>query len=348
MSRAISGMSDDTFRKLSSLYDQLDYLNIALRTCHRNRYRLEEEKVKYGPKDVPISVYNDIEETQSQIEKLQDKIKGVEDSISELKKMILGEARLSQEEEKTLFSRFWRLSAGESLFCAVSTLEYKYTGWYNRPMAGFGEIQGYASIVYSLTRAYETTVMRDAGLFSDNFPFNIQLGNSLVLLGGDDKNKVTADMIKEFQRIGCKLPFRFKYEETENREETGVKYLICEDEEGNEKKYEPIKRDRIEDFGIVARLPNPFDRHHSRLFIFAGCHSYGTAAAARVVATRSILERIEKACQHYREGKFFVAVIHANVIGYTFFQVDRMEIFYPLAEETFKPIPKGIVRDVRF
>jgi hypothetical protein len=278
-----------------------------------------------------------------------------------------------REEVKALFARFWQIRDGEPLFCAISTLGHRQTWSYKRPMTGFGEIRGYASVVYSLARAYETNVTKDARLyFSDSLPMNVQLESSWILLGGDDRNYVTNEMFKQFRLMKCELPFRFVYETEENLiktitakimellgfksfayksmkyRETGIKYLICENEK-NKKKYEPVMReDRvIEDFGVVARLPNPLNRDYSRLFIFAGCHTYGTAAAAKVVAARAILEQIEESCPSYRKSKFFVAIIHANVIGYTFFHVDRMEVFYPL-DEDLKPIPGGIVRNVRF
>ncbi len=96
---------------------------------------------------------------------------------------------------------------------------------------------------------------------------------------------------------------------------------------------------------IIVFSPHP---RYSKLFFFAGCHTYGTAAAAKVVAAKAILKRIEDTCPYYQKSKFFTAVIHANVIGDTFFHVDRMEIFYPFDEETLKPMSEGVVRDIPF
>ena len=103
----------------------------------------------------------------------------------------------------------------------------------------------------------------------------------------------------------------------------------------------------IDDFGIVARLPNPLNPSYSKLFIFAGCHTFGTAAAAKVVSARSILKHIDQTCSYYQKSEFFVAVIHANMIGKMYFHIDRMEAFYPL-DEALKVIPNGIKRNVGF
>jgi hypothetical protein len=77
----------------------------------------------------------------------------------------------------------------------------------------------------------------------------------------------------------------------------------------------------------------------------AGCHTYGTAAAAKAVATKAILRQIEKTCPCYSTSKFFAAVIRCTMPTENLVHIHRMEAFYPLDEKTLRPI-EGEVRGV--
>jgi hypothetical protein len=362
MSGEMPEMSAETLQRLSLLKDRLGHLHKLLHHYYtQNLHRLEEKAVSYGVMDVPIALQNQIEETRSKIKELEDEIEQVEHSITEIKKTVKreGEERQAREEEKALLSRFWQIRDNEPLFCAISALRREHTGKYLRRATGFGEIRGYASIVYSLARAYERSVMQDARLyFGDAFPDD-RLPSSLILLGGDDNNDVTHQMMRHFELQNKKLPFRFHFEKDERGKDTGVKCLFVQDIEGIETPYNPQyeeveKADGaregiqvVQDFGVVARLPNPLNPD-AKLYIFAGCHTYGTAAAAKAVAAKSILRQIEKACPYYLTSKFSVAVLRCTMMGENFFHIDRMEVFYPLDEKTLRPIPEGIVRGVDF
>ncbi len=190
-------------------------MNARLRDYYNNLHKLERQIAEHGTIDIPLNLLNARDSTESEIAKLIAQINQIELSISEIKKTIIIEEKEkpSRGEVKALLSNFWQISDGDPLFCAVSTLKHKETLKYRRPMTGFGEIRGYASIIYSLARAYKANVTKDAMLyFSDAFPMNIQLESSLILLGGDDRNRVTAEMFDKFERVGWKLPFRFVYE----------------------------------------------------------------------------------------------------------------------------------------
>jgi hypothetical protein len=363
MDREIPEMSEETLQRLSLLKDRLGHLHKLLHKYYtQSLHRLEEKAASYGVMDVPLVLQNQIEETRSKIKELEDEIKQVERSITEIKEMVRreGKEKQTREEEKALLSRFWQIRDDEPLFCAISTVGHEDTGKYLRRATGFGEIRGYASIVYSLDRAYAKGIMKDARLyFSDTFPQDRRLERSLILLGGDDKNDVTCQMMRHFELQGKKWPFRFYYEKDERGKDTGFKCLIVQDAEGVEStynpKYEEVRTsgsDRksiqvVQDFGVVAKLPNPINPY-SKLYIFAGCHTYGTAAAAKAVAAKSILRRIEEVCPYYLTSKFFVSVIRCIMTNENFFHVDRMEIFYPLDEKTLRPISEGVIKDVDF
>jgi hypothetical protein len=362
MGREMPEMSKETLERLSLLQDRLRHLHKLLHKYYtQNLHHLEEKAVHYGVVEMPIALQNQIKETRSKIKGLEDEIEQVECSITEIKRTVEreGEEKQTREEEKALLSRFWQIRDDEPLFCAISTVGPEDTGKYKRRATGFGEIRGYASVVYSLARAYEKGIMKDARLyFSDTYPHDRRLERSLILLGGDDKNDVTRQMIRHFELQSKELPFRFHYEKDERGKDTGVKSLFVQDIEGIESSYNPqyeeVETDDggksvqvVQDFGVVTRLPNPLNPH-SKLYIFAGCHTYGTAAAAKAVAAKSILRQIERTCPYYLTSKFFVAVLRCTMISENFFHVDRMEVFYPLNEKTLGPIPEGIVRGVDF
>ena len=111
-------------------------------------------------------------------------------------------------------------------------------------------------------------------------------------------------------------------------------------------------RDEIEvDCGIVARYPNPYNPR-SKLFIFAGCHTYGTAAAAKVAASKSILHEIECECPAYLENEFFTAAIQISVkVADPYYcDPDLMEVFYPLEFDNDGKLQvnqDGIVRNLK-
>jgi len=358
MSGEMPEMSEETLQRLSLLKDRLEHLHKLLHQYYvQNLHRLEEKAASYGVMDVPIALQNQIEETRSKIKELEDEIEQVEHSITEIKKLVKreGKEKQTRKEEKALLSRFWQIRGDEPLFCAISTVGSEDTGKYKRRATGFGEIRGYASIVYSLARAYEKGVIKDSGLyFSDTFPQDRRLERSLILLGGDDKNDVTLRMTRYFELQNKELPFRFYYEKDEKGKDTGFKCLFVQDIEGIETSYNPqyVEDESkniqvVQDFGVVARLPNPLNPH-SKLYIFAGCHTYGTAAAAKAIAAKSILRRIERTCPYYLTSKFFVAVIRCTMISENFFYIDRMEVFCPLNDTTLRPIPEGTIRDVNF
>ena len=68
-------------------------------------------------------------------------------------------------------------------------------------MTGFGEIQGLSSIYYSLDKAFQNVPVEDDVLFfGSGIPQNLWRG-SIIILGGDDRNKVMLDMINRFLRV---------------------------------------------------------------------------------------------------------------------------------------------------
>lgn len=264
-----------------------------------------------------------------------------------------GQPRLDPESGKNPFHRFWRIPHNEPLACTISTLAHRWTGAYFRPMTGFGEQIGYAAIARSLASAGITREARP--VFADRFMAENLEDASLILLGGDDKNRTTKVVL---DRIRDTFPFAF------DCKQRGINHLVCKYKGKTELKQENWIRykPRLEpngrltraimrffnpsncivatDYGIVARLRHPF-RDGGKLYILAGAHTFGTAAAAQVVAREPMLAEIAKlGGKHYRDGNSFVALISATVDDLVP-HVDRIEQFYML-DSDHKPIDAGI------
>jgi hypothetical protein len=366
------------------------------------------------------------------------------------------EREVNMPGDRDIYRRFWKVEETEKFRCAVSFLRPRLTPQYDRPMTGFGEIQGLSSIYYSLNKAFQNIPLVDDALyFGPEFPRD-GWADSIIILGGDDNNIIMQEMKNKFLSRNFKLPTDFVFEDVvidetlqdclweppdikvsgkqpdapafcfrnirtvlmqgfsdvdlrrlcfdepdfkpvyselaegvgkdriidklleyaekgelvrtllslveeynpaqykkhepyvkvstryENQK-TGDKKtqkkcagLICRDISGDERMYyEPVinkhRRQIYVDYGILARYPNPFNTN-SKLFVFAGCHTYGTAAAAMVSASQSILGKIEQVCGAYQDSEYFSAAIRCTVnqANPHFFDVDRIEAFYPL------------------
>ncbi|MBN1217349.1 MAG: hypothetical protein JXM69_00355 [Anaerolineae bacterium] len=321
----------------------------------RRLQKLKEKQVLLGlasPPELLIEI-EDIEKEIGQFESnLEALVSGDEFSQTALTKVLTSrldrvESKI-REEDKALFQSFWQLAEDEPLFCAVSTASIQDVGPYVRRMTGFGEIRGYASLVYSLSRAYDTPLPEDTQVFfGDTFRFSLTRTGSWILLGGDDVNPVTDKIIKHFKVGQAGLPIRFSYPENAQGERTGVKQISVQ---GLPNPFKPIyeelgsgKQQVKYDYGVVARLPNPFAPGR-KAFIFAGCHTFGTAAAAKVVADRKILSQLREKCSiDSHHNQFFVLVIRCEVLSQNTFNVDQLELFLSfrrLSRDTLEIISK--------
>ncbi|MFQ5577949.1 MAG: hypothetical protein ACE5G8_13275, partial [Anaerolineae bacterium] len=277
-------------------------------------------------------------------------IAGIEEELQQL------QAELAAVSGNVLFSRFWQIDEKTSLLCVISYLRPRLTPQYWRPMTGFGEIQGLSSIYYSLDRAFENVPVEDDALyFGTEFP-RVGWKGSIIILGGDDNNDVMKAIKAQFLKKGdYKLPIDFEYETLLWKDEPKVKCkgLVCRDDDGVTLFEPKINQDQNVDidYGLIARFPNPFN-FQSKLFIFAGCHTYGTAAAARVVASKPILQTIERECPAYSNSEFFAAAVRCSVneVDRHYFNVDGIEVFYPLALDQNNKLQfvKGIKKGIDF
>jgi hypothetical protein len=168
------------------------------------------------------------------------------------------------------------------------------------------------------------------------------LRTNLILLGGPDANSLTYDMIKRldlgvaFKEIDSRHPGElfdpriFELPESEDNSDSRFSFArvakslrhltnradvqmwrtpVFVDLLDGQKVYEPTKDGEqiLEDWGLIIRAPNPFDRTKS-VVIMCGSYGYGSWPAVQLVQTRAFLKATEKA------GIAFECVFRVDVV----------------------------------
>ena len=112
--------------------------------------------------------------------------------------------------------------------------------------------------------------------------------DNLILIGGPDTNTIT----HEFYR---KINSRIKFGNPDLHE---IPYYDSE----LKKYYSPVKDKNSNvsrDYGLMFKFPNQYNPE-SQVMILAGCHGFGTCAAAQVLESDKMIESIESC--NYRCG----------------------------------------------
>jgi len=181
--------------------------------------------------------------------------------------------------------QLWRLHGAQRSSpprIVVSYRKPEETSAYPLPVTGKGQLDAVGALAPSLVRAYgwrwrqpltivpgaEGTEPRD-------------LGGNLILLGGPMRNEATRML---FARCGERLGVR---QEPYDEEVYGDRLLI-RDDDGGWQTFGGTPRARdgtrgkvTEDYGLVVRMPNPWDDdRRKQCLVFSGVHTYGTGAAA--------------------------------------------------------------------
>lgn len=204
----------------------------------------------------------------------------------------------------------------QQVFLTVTKLTH-VTEDYERPGTGIGEVQAYLFATESLTATYGDTIRSELE-YSDDFPER-HLDNNIISIGGPKHNTVTETFRRRFSR----LPLRFVYEEGTAR---------CVMDKRTDTTYEPrlqLLGNRV-DYGVVSRLPNPYSSSESRsvLFLLEGAHTYGLAAAGRILTkeySSDLVSKIKKSKTGYWQ-----ALVRTAVGG--------MQVRPTLVEDGFVPL----------
>jgi hypothetical protein len=196
--------------------------------------------------------------------------------------------------------RLWRLEKPDSLTVVLSTSGYELTEAYERKMTGLGQARALGMLVPSLTRAYGNinTNAVTLSVYSDG----ASREGDLILLGGPKNNEVTRDVLL---RLATVLPVTLRTE--------GDEVIVRRTADGGEEVLEPAStpspsRDRPGyDYGYILRARNCFNSATS-MTVFAGTHTYGTAAAVRYFLENAKMLRS-------LGGHQYVLVVKVRVMG---------------------------------
>lgn len=182
----------------------------------------------------------------------------------------------------------WRFyDAPTASVCIAQSVTSK-TGVYFRPSTGIGQVRALALIAPSLSHAYPKF---DTQRLCFPAEFRTEMERDVIVLGGPKHNDVSAEVLTRIEKLtGVNL--------------TADKLIIPGQApiDLNSSQNSPSTFD----YGVVARLRNPFSAKPHMLVLLAGGHTYGVVAAARYFA-----ESMKPLSKPYRND--FVAVVRSDI-----------------------------------
>lgn len=163
--------------------------------------------------------------------------------------------------------RFWKNMGDRGVTVVVGVHERNQLYvWERSGLIGLGDAEAMASVEEQLRSFGFDSTVRPTG----DMPSS-ELRRDLVLVGGPDGNRVTAQMIP---RLRPALTFGFprwtSHEVAVADSATGHEYYPEYDDDGS----------LAADYGVVVRASNPLADDGTEIVILAGCWGNGTAAAA--------------------------------------------------------------------
>ena len=206
--------------------------------------------------------------------------------------------------------------AGQQVFLAMTKLTH-ITEDYERPGTGIGEVQAYVFALESLTATYRDAIRSELD-YGDDFPER-HLDNNIISIGGPKHNRVT----KSFRECFSRLPLGFVY---------GEGRACCVVDKRTDTIYEPrlqLLGNKV-DYGVLSRLPNPYSPREDRnvLFLVEGAHTYGLAAAGRILTTKfssDLVSNIKKS-----KSEYWQALVRTRV--------GNMQVYPSLVADGFVPL----------
>jgi len=189
------------------------------------------------------------------------------------------------------FSRehfFFRFQSKEAVDIVLTTSERTPGGvgiTYIRPTTSVGNLKGSTEIaraIGNLSRKRSIRVHLSQEIDS-------RLSGDLVLLGGPNKNEITAICLEYVYQLYPKA--NLAYIDSKDR---GCFLGLGEFAQQYELKLQAARDIPRNDFALVAMWVNPLSPHKRRLIVCAGFTAYGTAAAAQYLVTDFMNERYAK------------------------------------------------------
>jgi len=205
--------------------------------------------------------------------------------------------------ESRPLQKTWQFKEDEQIYVFIASPGEIDTGVYKKKITTLGNIYGFAYVLNSIKRGYTTLEInhlyftRDPK--TDNFSPEL-LGSTAICLGGPKHNWVSKLFLEEIHP-----PVVF--DENDNLVDLP-----------NKRTYKPkIENGTIlEDYGIIIKAGNPNNRRN-KVFIFAGCHTYGVIAAAKFFYEKLPKMKITKYDQ-------FEVIVSGKIIGSHVYQLNKI------------------------
>jgi len=187
--------------------------------------------------------------------------------------------------------RLWGLLEPEKAIICTATTKVD-TGKYFRPSTGIGQLKAITHIVTSLNKAYKKFDFKNILSSEEEIKQNIE--NDFILLGGPKNNKITKLFFEKFDFCNLAL-----------QNEDGSIYW----QKTNETYSGTIENDSVrKDYGIIIKMNNFFSTEkNTKIFLFSGCHTYGTIAAARYFCEHS------KKTLKWKKNKNYILLLSCDV-----------------------------------
>ncbi|GHO65552.1 hypothetical protein KSD_42260 [Ktedonobacter sp. SOSP1-85] len=210
----------------------------------------------------------------------------------------------------------WQVKDPANLVVCASSSTTTNTGVYNRPATGIGQVRALALALRSLHHAYHKHLdIRNILLSTDHLQERIE--NDLLILGSSKTNAVTArflELLEDEQPakvIDSLIIWRIHKAGGQWVDQGAVEY------EGS-----AMKRQVVNDYGLIIRAYNPFTLRKRTAILFSGSHTYGTVAAAKFF-TENMQGLLRKLTKDGRKN--FVILVSTQVVeGYpTRMKVER-------------------------
>jgi len=197
----------------------------------------------------------------------------------------------------------WQFKEAEQIYVFIASPGEIDTGVYKKKITTLGHIYGFAYILNSIKKGYPHLEINHLYFTldpkTDNFSSEL-LGSTAICLGGHKHNWVTKLFLEEIHP-----PVVF--DENDNLINLLDKIV-----------YKPKIKDGaiLEDYGIIIKALNPNNRRN-KVFIFAGCHTYGVIAA-----TKFFYENLPK--MDIIKHDQFEVIVSGKVIGSHVYQLSKI------------------------
>lgn len=195
---------------------------------------------------------------------------------------------------KRPYLRFYQKGTGNRLYIVPGSITYGHVKHVSSMSAG--DIGALVELTGSLRTVYPDAQIER--LISTDFPPG-RLSSTIFAIGGPKNNTVMRQLFDE-----ADTGYKFEGAELHSSHSNKV-YKPEYDERGHP---------RI-DYGLLAKLPNPYDSGQW-FYAFSGCHTYGCLAAASLVSTfeTASIKNLRSLYKLAHGKPSIIAIVRARVI----------------------------------